>query len=101
MLALVIDTSTDTSTALLADGDRIIASRSSTGKALRQLHFSIQEVLDESSARVSDLERIGVVQGPGSWTGLNVALSTAKTLAQVYNLPLIPISFLDALAYSC
>jgi tRNA threonylcarbamoyladenosine biosynthesis protein TsaB len=100
MLTLILDASTDVSTAILARGDSIIAERSLKGKALRQLHVAVHDVLQEATVRMSEIARIGVVQGPGSWTGLHVALSSAKTFAQVFNVPLIPISFIDALALS-
>jgi tRNA threonylcarbamoyladenosine biosynthesis protein TsaB len=100
MLTLILDASTDISTAILARGASVIAQRSLQGNALRQLHVAISDVLQEATVRMSEIDRIGVVRGPGSWTGLHVALSSAKTFAQVFNVPLIPISFIDALAYS-
>lgn len=100
MLTIILDASTGVSTAILANHDRVIARRSSTGKALTQLHPFIREVLLEASVPMSEIGRIGVIQGPGSWTGLHIAIAAAKTLAQVLKLPLIPLSFLDALAFS-
>lgn len=101
MLTIILDASTDVSTAILAIDDRVVAKRSLRGRALAQLHLCIRDVLREASVRMSDIQRVGVIQGPGSWTGLHVAIASAKTLAQVYRLPLIPISFIDALAFSC
>ncbi|MFR2208080.1 MAG: tRNA (adenosine(37)-N6)-threonylcarbamoyltransferase complex dimerization subunit type 1 TsaB, partial [Streptococcus salivarius] len=45
----------------------------------------------------SDLERIVVAQGPGSYTGLRVAVATAKTLAYALDIDLVGVSSLQAL----
>jgi tRNA threonylcarbamoyladenosine biosynthesis protein TsaB len=100
MLTIIIDSSTDISTAILANNEQIISKRTARGSALKNIHTCIQEVLEAVSLQMSDINRVGVVQGPGSWTGLHVAITSAKTFAQVYDLPLIPISFIDALAFS-
>ena len=45
----------------------------------------------------ADLERIVVAQGPGSYTGLRIAVATAKTLAQTLKIDLVGVSSLFAL----
>ena len=44
-----------------------------------------------------DLDRIVVAEGPGSYTGLRIAVATAKTLAQTLNIELVGMSSLLAL----
>ncbi|MBM7642815.1 tRNA (adenosine(37)-N6)-threonylcarbamoyltransferase complex dimerization subunit type 1 TsaB [Streptococcus loxodontisalivarius] len=44
-----------------------------------------------------DLDRIVVAQGPGSYTGLRVAVATAKTLAYALKIDLVGVSSLAAL----
>ena len=46
----------------------------------------------------ADLDRISVAQGPGSYTGLRVAVATAKTLAYTLDIELVGVSSLYALA---
>ena len=44
-----------------------------------------------------DLDRIVVTEGPGSYTGLRIAVATAKTLAHTLNIELVGMSSLLAL----
>ena len=44
-----------------------------------------------------DLDRIVVAEGPGSYTGLRIAVATAKTLAHTLNIELVGMSSLLSL----
>lgn len=61
---------------------------------------NIDFILKETGFTINDLEGIGVTIGPGSFTGLRIALATVKTFVQVLNIPVIGISTLDHLAYN-
>ncbi len=63
-----------------------------------EVMLSIAAVLNESDWTLDDLDAIAVSIGPGSWTGLRIGLTTAKTLAQARDLPLVGVPSLDALA---
>ncbi len=58
----------------------------------------IAALLAGQSATMSDVEAIVVVNGPGSFTGIRVGLSTAKGLAEAGGTPLIAVSRLALLA---
>jgi len=51
--------------------------------------------------RLTDLDSIGVVNGPGSYTGIRIGVSYAKTLAYSLKCPVVGLSSLDALASQC
>jgi tRNA threonylcarbamoyladenosine biosynthesis protein TsaB len=58
----------------------------------------IAALLESRQATLRDIEAIVVVNGPGSFTGIRVGLSTAKGLSEGAHIPLIAVSRLAVLA---
>jgi tRNA threonylcarbamoyladenosine biosynthesis protein TsaB len=63
-----------------------------------KLHVFIEEIISESTIAFQDLNAIAVSQGPGSYTGLRIGVSSAKGLCYALNIPLIAIDTLQSLA---
>jgi len=63
-----------------------------------KLHVFIEELLNDSAIAMSQLEAVAVSQGPGSYTGLRIGVSTAKGLCYALEIPLISVNTLSALA---
>jgi tRNA threonylcarbamoyladenosine biosynthesis protein TsaB len=59
---------------------------------------SIAELLIRSNVTKAQLDGLVVVDGPGSFTGLRVGLSTVKALCEVLAKPLAAVSVLEAFA---
>src|SRR4051812_38337864 len=70
-----------------------------TGQAER-LFPALAELLARSNASYSDLARIAVTTGPGSFTGLRIGLSAARGLALALGIPVVGIPSLLALSLS-
>jgi tRNA threonylcarbamoyladenosine biosynthesis protein TsaB len=62
-----------------------------------QLNSFIQEVMEEAALEFADLDAVAVSQGPGSYTGLRIGVSTAKGLAYACNLKLIAADTLESM----
>lgn len=58
----------------------------------------IETLLGLLGMEIADIDKFVIAKGPGSFTGLRIGMTIAKTLAQVYKKDLIPISTLLALA---
>nr|WP_246408401.1 tRNA (adenosine(37)-N6)-threonylcarbamoyltransferase complex dimerization subunit type 1 TsaB [Parvularcula dongshanensis] len=71
--------------------------RIGTGHAER-IAPMVREVLEEAGLRASELTRLCVTVGPGSFMGARVGISLVKGLALPRRLPIVAISTLEALA---
>lgn len=63
-----------------------------------KLHTFIEALLSEANVCLSALNAIAVSEGPGSYTGLRIGVSTAKGLAYSLDIPLIAVPTLEILA---
>ncbi|EIW19973.1 MULTISPECIES: tRNA (adenosine(37)-N6)-threonylcarbamoyltransferase complex dimerization subunit type 1 TsaB [Pelosinus] len=103
MPILAIDTATLVSSVALATVDNVLAEITlQTKKTHSELLMPhIAKLLDMAQVAKSDLKGVAVSIGPGSFTGLRIGLSTAKTLAYALQIPVVGVPTLAAMAYGC
>ena len=58
----------------------------------------VMKVLKEAVADINTVDKIFVVNGPGSFTGIRVGVTIAKTIGFCLNIPIIKLSELELLA---
>lgn len=88
-------------TAILEDNNIIAEIKEELGNNLSSYTLPrIQEMMYVKGISVDDLKKIICVNGPGSFTGIRIGLTIAKVLAWAKNIPIIPISSLEAMALS-
>lgn len=100
MKILALDTSLNACSVALVEADQVRASviRPMQRGHQEQLAPMVAEILGEAGVRASELDRIAVTLGPGSFTGLRVGLSYAKGFALGLGVPLLGFSTLACLA---
>ncbi|MCP3032565.1 tRNA (adenosine(37)-N6)-threonylcarbamoyltransferase complex dimerization subunit type 1 TsaB [Halobacillus sp. A1] len=59
---------------------------------------AIDQLMRDTQTKPEELDRIAVAHGPGSYTGVRIGLTTAKTMAWSLGIPVVGISSLKALA---
>lgn len=70
-------------------------------KQLTWIMPAIDKLLKQKKIKYTDIDYVAVTNGPGSYTGLRLGIITAKTIAQVLNIPIIAYNTLKVLACSC
>lgn len=60
----------------------------------------LKEALDKADVKLEDVDAFAVTRGPGLIGALHVGLQAAKTLAMLYNKPLIPVHHLAGHIYA-
>jgi tRNA threonylcarbamoyladenosine biosynthesis protein TsaB len=102
MLVLAVDTCVAACQAALAEGPRVLARRSEPMARGHQERLApmVAEVMDEARIAFSQVDRIAVTLGPGSFTGLRVGLAFAKGLSLALARPCVGVGTLAALAAS-
>ncbi|NLI93840.1 MAG: tRNA (adenosine(37)-N6)-threonylcarbamoyltransferase complex dimerization subunit type 1 TsaB [Peptococcaceae bacterium] len=102
MKYLTIDTTTKITALSLADQGKIVSEGFlHTGKThSERLIPMLDQMLHAADWKLEELGFIGVVRGPGSFTGIRIGIATAQGLAQVLKIPLRGITSLDTLAWA-
>jgi len=102
MKILAIDTSTLLGgVAIMDDSFGLIAEVKLNVKSTHseRLMTTIDSALRMSGLALSDIDAFAVAIGPGSFTGLRIALSTVKGLSYATGKPIIPVPTFEALAW--
>ena len=97
---LLIETSTSVCSIALAQADTLLAYKELPEPRMHSALLAplIQELLQEQGLHISDCNAIAVSEGPGSYTGLRVGVSTAKGLCFGSGKPLIAVNSLQVMA---
>jgi tRNA threonylcarbamoyladenosine biosynthesis protein TsaB len=100
MKIIGIETSGSTGSVAVCNGDTIVG-RKTFGRKLnhgKEIVSSLKAIFDEIKWEPDDIDLIAVSSGPGSYTGLRIGITCAKTLAYGLGKPVIDVPTLDALA---
>lgn len=96
-MILFIDTHDELITVALKNNDDLFV-KTKVSEYAHSVHTMpmIEEIFKENNLEIKDLDKIIVVNGPGSFTGIRIGLSIAKTMAYALNIKINTVSSLTA-----
>ena len=87
MNTLIINTANDELYIALKIENKVFSkSISSTLKHNELMLTKIDEILKEANVKIQDIDELGVVVGPGSFTGVRVGIATIKAFRDALNI---------------
>lgn len=100
MITLFIDSSRKNLSVALARSNELlsVSNVNSYSKHSNYLMKEIINILNNAKLMISDVDNVVVLNGPGSFTGVRVGVTIAKTLAWVLSKKLYQLTALEALA---
>ncbi|KRN88421.1 tRNA (adenosine(37)-N6)-threonylcarbamoyltransferase complex dimerization subunit type 1 TsaB [Ligilactobacillus ceti] len=100
MKVLAIDTSNQALSVAVLEDQKLLATLTTNVQKNHSISLMpiIVELLERAKVPVQTIDRVVVAQGPGSYTGLRIGVTTAKTLAATLAKELVGISSLKMLA---
>jgi tRNA threonylcarbamoyladenosine biosynthesis protein TsaB len=100
MNVLAIDTSNYSLGIALISDEKVIGEYITNMKKNHSIRVmpAIEHLLGDCEMKPADIEKIVVAKGPGSYTGVRIGVTIAKTLAWALNIPLVGVSSLEVLA---
>lgn len=100
MKYLFIDTSTSFFTLSILTDNEVLYNHyvESRNDVASKIIPTLDQALTELNLEIEDIDKIFVVNGPGSFTGVRIGVTVAKTIAWAKNIPIVPISSLEFIA---
>jgi tRNA threonylcarbamoyladenosine biosynthesis protein TsaB len=100
MRVLALDTATEACSVALLCGDELIGRSAEGGLShAQQILGMVEAILAEAQVSLSMLDGIAASIGPGAFTGVRVTVAVAQGLAFGAELPVVPVTTLEALAF--
>ena len=100
-MQIAIDTSTDTASIALVQGDEVLAELTWRCRQNHSVELlpRLTQLLNQADLNLQSTDCVIVARGPGSFNGLRVGISTAKGLAFSLGIPIVGIGTLEIAAY--
>lgn len=101
MRTLFIDTHSENLEIAVIDGDTIYSEIKTGNRNHSEIAIStLKSVLGKSNVSLKSIDEIIVVNGPGSFTGVRIGVTIAKTIAYSLDIPIKTITSLEAYGVS-
>lgn len=100
MLILGIDTTEKNINIALTENNELLADIEQINPKNEDIIILINSLFEKISKSPQDLKGVGVITGPGGYTGTRAGVTVAKTLAQFLNIPVVGFTKPEAIILS-
>lgn len=100
MKILVADTSSSVCAVALFENEILISENMLDNGRTHSENFMplVEKTLKDAKLELKDIDIIGVVVGPGSFTGIRIGIASCKAMAEVMNIKMVSVTSLESLA---
>lgn len=99
-IILGVETTTNICSVALWDGEQLFEEVTEKARShSKSLLPMVEAVLARAKVNISTVDSIACARGPGSFTGVRIGIGVAKGLAFGQDIPILPVSPLQAIAY--
>lgn len=101
MNILAMDTSNQVMGVAILKNDQIIGEVTTNLAKNHSVRLmpAVDQLMQQVGMKPEELDKVVVAKGPGSYTGVRIALSSAKSMAWALQIPVVGVSSLEVLAY--
>ena len=101
MRTLYIDTSSSFLYSAIVEDNKILGEiKEEYGQSLSEVALPrIVSIFNDNNIKPEDIDKIIVVNGPGSFTGIRIGITIAKVYSWSLNIPITTISSLEAMSF--
>ncbi len=102
MKILSIDTSSQICTVCICEDNNVLIELNNDNEKThsQKLMPMIHEAFEKINLSLNDINLLACSQGPGSFTGIRIGISTVKAFSDAKNIPIVGVSSLEGLAYN-
>ena len=102
MKILAVDTSSKICSVCILENDNVLLEKHTNDEKTHSQNLMplIDKLFKETNLTLDNIDLLACSQGPGSFTGIRIGLSTIKAFADAKNIPVVGITSLESLAYN-
>jgi tRNA threonylcarbamoyladenosine biosynthesis protein TsaB len=99
-LLLAVETSGRKGSIAVGEAEKPLAEITFSGpmRHSAELFTSVEKILAQIAGKIEDVQLISVAVGPGSFTGLRIAVTMAKMMALAADVKILPVNTMDVIA---
>ena len=99
-LLLAVETSGRKGSVAVGEGEKPLAEMAFSGpmRHSAELFTCVEKILAQVGSKIGDVGQVSIAAGPGSFTGLRIAVTMAKMMALAADVKILPVNTMEVIA---